>query len=221
MWPQLFGTAFSAKSDRIIRRNAVIMPLYQIPVVLVFFVGFTAFLTLPGLKNGDLSLLVLVKQAYPAWFLGFVGAAGAVTAMVPASVLVLSAAALLSKNVYRAGFRPRATDAEVMRVSRWMVLLVSAAALVFALLLPNALVNLLLIGYDGVAQLFPGVVLGLFWKRIHRNGVLAGLLSGLAVAGFLVFGKHDPLFGLNAGFVALAVNAAVTVVVSLAARPKR
>ena len=221
MWPQLFGTAFSAKSDRIIRRNAVIMPLYQIPVVLVFFVGFTAFLTVPGLKNGDLSLLVLVKQAYPPWFLGFVGAAGAVTAMVPASVLVLSAAALLSKNVYRAGFRPRATDAEVMRVSRWMVVLVSAAALVFALLLPNALVNLLLIGYDGVAQLFPGVVLGLFWKRADRNGVLAGLLCGLAVAALLVFGKHDPLFGLNAGFVALAVNAAVTVVVSLAVRPER
>lgn len=221
MWPQLFGTAFSAKSDRIIRRNAIIMPLYQIPVVLVFFVGFTAFLAVPGLKNGDLSLLVLVKQSYPSWFLGFVGAAGAVTAMVPASVLVLSAAALLSKNVYRAVFRPRATDAEIMRVSRWMVLLVSAAALVFALLLPNALVNLLLIGYDGVAQLFPGVVLGLFWKKIHRNGVLAGLLSGLATAAFLVFGKHDPLFGLNAGFVALAVNALVTVVVSLAARSKR
>jgi len=219
MWPQLFGTAFSAKSGRIIRRNACIMPLYQIPIVLIFFVGFTAFLTLPGLKNGDLSLLTLVRKAYPSWFVGFVGAAGAVTAMVPASVLVISAAALLSKNVYRAGFRPKATDAEVMRVSRLMVLLVSAAALVFALALPNALVNLLLIGYDGVAQLFPGVVLGLFWKKTARAGVLAGLLTGIAVAAFLVFGKHDPFFGLNAGFVALAANALVTVVVSLAARP--
>ncbi|MBN1939572.1 MAG: sodium:solute symporter family protein [Candidatus Aminicenantes bacterium] len=219
MWPQLFGSAFSAKSDRIIRRNAIIMPLYQIPIVLVFFVGFTAFLILPGLSNGDLSLLSLVAKTYPSWFVGFVGAAGAVTAMVPASVLVLTAAALLAKNIYRAWFRPRASDAEVMRVSRWMVLVVSAVALVFALLLPNALVNLLLIGYDGVAQLFPGVVLGLFWKRVSRTGVEAGLLTGLATAAFLVFGKHDPFCGLNAGFVALAVNAAVTVAVSLAKRP--
>jgi SSS family solute:Na+ symporter len=219
MWPQLFGTAFSAKSDRIIRRNAVIMPLYQIPVVLILFVGFTAFLVLPGLKNGDLSLLTLVRQSYPPWFVGFVGAAGAVTAMVPASVLVLSAAALLSKNIYRVGFRPGASDAEVMRVSRLMVLAVATAALVFALALPNALVNLLLIGYDGVAQLFPGVILGLFWKKVTRRGVETGLISGLAVASFLVFGKHDPFLGFNAGFVALSFNALVTVAVSKFVRP--
>ena len=218
MWPQLFGTAFSAKSDRIIRRNAVIMPLYQIPIVLVFFVGFTAFLVLPGLKTGDLSLLMLIRRTYPPWFVGFVGAAGAVTAMVPSSVLVLSAAALLSKNVYRAGFRPGASDAEVMRVSRGMVLAVATAALVFALVLPNALVNLLLLGYDGVAQLFPGVVLGLFWKKVTRRGVTAGLAAGIAAAAFLVFEKHDPFCGLNAGFVALLVNILTVTVVSLAGR---
>lgn len=218
MWPQLFATSFSAKSDRIIRRNAIIMPLYQIPIVLIFFVGFAAFILLPGLTNGDLSLLTLVRKSYPSWFVGFVGAAGAVTAMVPASVLLLTASALLAKNVYRAGFRPKASDQDVMRVSRWMVLLVATAALVFALLLPGALVNLLLIGYDGVAQLFPGVVLGLFWKRVTRAGVIAGLTTGLAVAAFLVFGKHDPFLGLNAGFVALAANAVVAVSVSLAGR---
>ncbi|MCC7294660.1 MAG: sodium:solute symporter family protein, partial [Acidobacteria bacterium] len=152
------------------------------------------------------------------WFVGFVGAAGAVTAMVPSSVLVLSAAALLSKNVYRAGFRPGASDAAVMRVSRWMVLAVATAALVFALVLPNALVNLLLLGYDGVAQLFPGVVLGLFWKKVTRRGVTAGLAAGIAAAAFLVFGKHDPFCGLNAGFVALLVNILTVTVVSLAGR---
>jgi SSS family solute:Na+ symporter len=219
MWPHVFGTAFSAKSERVIRRNAVIMPLYQIPIVLVFFVGLTAFLVLPGLVNGDLSFLALVRKTYPSWLVGIVGAAGAVTAMVPASVLVLSASALLAKNVYRAGFRPEAGDAEVMRVSRVMVLVVSTLALIIALAFPSALVNLLLIGYDGVAQFFPGVVLGLFWKRVTRAGVTVGLLTGIGVASFLVFGKHDPFFGLNAGFVALGVNALVTVVVSLLTRP--
>jgi len=139
--------------------------------------------------------------------------------MVPASVLVLTAATLLSKNVYRAGFRPKADDAEVMRVSRVMVLVVSSCALVFALAFPTALVNLLLIGYDGVAQLFPGVVLGLFWKRVTRMGVTAGLLVGIVSAAILVFGKFDPFIGLNAGFVALALNALVTVAVSLFFRP--
>jgi SSS family solute:Na+ symporter len=221
MWPHVFGSAFSAKSDKIIKRNAIIMPFYQIPILLVFMVGFSAFLALPGLKNGDLAFLELVHKTYPSWFLGFIGAAGAVTAMVPASILVLFASTLLAKNVYQAGFNPSASEAAVMRLSRAMVVVITATALTFALFLPNALVNLLLIGYDGVSQFFPGVVLGLFWKRVSRRGVICGLLTGLAIVVTLVFGRHDPFLGMNAGFVALVVNGTVAVAISLLVRPGR
>ena len=219
MWPHVFGSAFSAKSDKIIKRNAIIMPFYQIPILLVFMVGFSAFLALPGLKNGDLAFLELVHKTYPSWFLGFIGAAGAVTAMVPASILVLFASTLLAKNVYQAGFNPSASEAAVMRLSRAMVFVITTTGLIFALFLPNALVNLLLIGYDGVSQFFPGVVLGLFWKRVSRRGVICGLLTGLAIVVALVFGRHDPFLGMNAGFVALVVNGTVAVAISLLTGP--
>jgi len=214
MWPHIFGSAFSAKSAETIKRNAVIMPFYQIPILLVFLVGFTALLAIPGLKNGDLAFLELVNKTYPSWFMGFVGAAGAVTAMVPASVLVLFASTLLAKNIYKAGFAPQAGEETVLRLSRLMVIVIMGFALLFAFYLPNALVNLLLIGYDGVTQFFPGVVLGLFWKRVKRRGVIWGLVTGFVLAAVLVFSKHDPFLGMNAGFVALVVNAAVAVTVS-------
>jgi len=222
MWPHVFGSAFSAKSAKIIKRNAIIMPFYQIPILLILMVGFAALLVLPGLKNGDLAFLALVQKTYPSWFLGFVGAAGAVTAIVPASILVLFGSTLLAKNVYQVVFDPSASEDRVMRLSRAMVLPITAAALLFALLLPRALVNLLLIGYDGVSQFFPGVVLGLFWKRVTSVGVISGLLTGLALVVALVFGGHDPIFGINAGFVALVANVIITVVVSIlsgASRP--
>ena len=216
MWPHMVGSTFSARSEKVLRRNAIIMPVYQLFIFLVFMVGFTALLVVPGLKNGDLAFLTLVQKTYPAWFLGFIGAAGAVTAMVPASVLVLFASTLLAKNVYQAAFRPRADERSVMRLSRAFVPVIMAVALVFALVFPSALVNLLLIGYDGVSQLFPGTILGLFWKRARAAGVLTGLLAGIAVVAGLVFTGHDPLAGINAGFIALAVNAALAVGISLA-----
>lgn len=214
MWPHVFGSAFSAKSAETIKKNAVIMPFYQIPILLVFMVGFTALQVIPGLKNGDLAFLELVNKTYPSWFMGFIGAAGAVTAMVPASVLVLFASTLLAKNVYQASFSPRADETTILRLSRILVLVIMGFALLFAFYFPNALVNLLLIGYDGVTQFFPGVVLGLFWKGIRRRGVIWGLMTGFVLAAVLVFSKHDPFLGMNAGFVALVVNAAVTVAVS-------
>jgi SSS family solute:Na+ symporter len=214
MWPHVFSTAYSARSGETIQRNAIIMPLYQLPILLALGVGFTAMLAAPGLKDGDMAFLELVRRTYPPWFLGFVGAAGAVTAMVPASILVMYAATLLSKNVYRAAIRPDAGDAAVFRMSRALVVVIMAGALVLCVLLPLDLVSLLILGYDGVCQFFPGVVMGLFWKRATKQGVLAGLAAGLAVTTGLILGGRDPLWGLNAGFVGLAVNGLVAWAVS-------
>jgi SSS family solute:Na+ symporter len=221
MWPHVFSAAFSAKSSQTIKRNAVIMPFYQIPILLVFMVGFTALLAIPGLKNGDLAFLTLVQKTYPPWFMGVVGAAGAVTAMVPSSVLVLFASTLLAKNVYQAGFNPQAGEDKIMRLSRIMVLIITTAALVFAFFLPNELVNLLIFGYDGVSQFFPGVVLGLFWKRATKAGIASGLAAGTGFVFLLILLKKDPFLGMNAGFVSLALNAVLAVTVSLMTKPRK
>lgn len=219
MWPHVFGSAFSAKSAKVIKRNAIIMPFYQIPILLIFMVGFTALLVLPRLENGDMAFLYLVNKTYPSWFMGFVGAAGAVTAMVPAAILVLFASTLISKNVYQTGINPHASEDTVMRLSRFMVLVIMTFSLLFAIFLPNELVNLLILGYDGVCQFFPGVVLGLFWKRVTKQGVLAGILVGTGFVVFLILSRNDPFLGMNAGFVGLLINMMVTIAVSLLTKP--
>jgi len=219
-WPHMFASAFSAKDERTIRRNAVIMPLYQIPILLVFFVGFTALLVLPGLKQPDTALLTLVTRSYPGWFAGFVGGAGAVTAMVPASMLLLVASTLVAKNLYRPLRRGAVSDDHLMRASRGSMLVIAAIALALALWSPNELVTLLIFGYDGIAQFFPGIVLGLFVRRITAGPIIAGLVAGEAVVISLIWTGRDPFMGMNAGFVGLAVNA-VAVLGALAATGSR
>lgn len=219
MWPHVFGSAFSAKSAKIIKRNAIIMPFYQIPILFVFMVGFTALLVIPGLKDGDMAFLALVNKTYPSWFMGLVGAAGAVTAMVPSAILVLFASTLLAKNVCQTGFSPQMSDEKVMTLSRFMVVVIMTFALVFAIFFPSELVNLLILGYDGVCQFFPGVVLGLFWKRVTKTGVFCGIIAGVSIVLVLILGERDPFLGLNAGFVGLVINFFITVLVSLKTKP--
>jgi SSS family solute:Na+ symporter len=221
MWPHVFGSAFSAKSDKIIKRNAIIMPFYQIPVLLVFVVGFTALLVIPNLENGDMAFLALVNKTYPSWFMGFVGAAGAVTAMVPSAILVLFASTLIAKNVYQAGINPRASEERVMSLSRFMVLVIMTLALIFAFLFPSELVYLLIFGYDGVCQFFPGVVFGLFWKRVTKAAISSGLITGISIVVLLILAGKDPFLGMNVGFVALVINTMVTLLVILMTKKKR
>jgi solute:Na+ symporter, SSS family len=144
MWPQFFGASFTAKSRDTLRRNAVVMPLYSITMPLMFFVGLAATLILPGLPNGDLSMLTMVRKTFPAWFLGFIGGAGALTAMVPAGVMILTAATLFAKNMCRTIFFPRMTDQQVAKLAKISVLVITVAALCSAIYSSTTLVYLLI-----------------------------------------------------------------------------
>lgn len=215
MWPQYIGACYTAKDGNTLRRNAVIMPLYSITMPLVFIVGFTALLVLPKLPDGDLALLSIVRKTFPAWFLGLIGGAGALTAMVPAAVQILTASTLFIKNFCRPILAPSMTDPQVARLAKAAVLGITAIAMGFAIYSSTSLVGLLIIGYTGVAQFFPGVVLGLYSRRVTTAGVFAGMIIGVGIVAFLGLTKHDPFLGLNAGFIGLCFNLAVTAVVSV------
>ena len=215
MWPHIFGAAFTAKSGDVLRRNAIVTPLYTISLGFIFIAGFAAVLLVPGLSNGDMALLMLTRKSFSPWFLGVIGGAGALTAMVPAAIILLTASTLFSKNVIRPVCLPHMREDQVMRLAKLMVLLLAAVSLYLALHSSATLVTLLLLGYSGVSQFFPGVVLGLFWPRATGIGVLSGLISGLGVAAALTLSHRDPFLGLNAGFIALTLNFLVTVLVSL------
>lgn len=218
MWPHGFSSAFSANSPDTLRRNAIIMPLYSLTFPFIFFVGFAAVMVLPGLPNGDLSLLTLVRQTFPPWFLGVIGGAGALTAMVPAATFILTASTLFSKNICRPVFAPNMTDEQVARLARATVLVLGLITLMLSIYGSATLVSLLLVGYAGVTQCLPGVVFGLFWKRVSRTAVFTGMVAGIACAALLMLTGRDPWFGINAGFIALLLNFTITVVGSLFSR---
>ncbi len=157
----------------------------------------------------------MVRKTFPAWFLGFIGGAGALTAMVPAGVMILTAATLFAKNMCRTILVPRMTDQQVAKLAKISVLVITVAALCSAIYSSTTLVYLLLVGYGGVGQFFPGVVLGLYSKRVSMLGVFAGMVTGVFIFIPLMFTKHDPILGLNAGFIALCCNFIVVAAVSV------
>jgi SSS family solute:Na+ symporter len=217
MWPHAFGAAFTARSADTLRRNAVVMPLYTLSLAFIVFAGFTAVLVVPGLANGDLALLTLVRRSFPPWFLGVVGGAGALTAMVPAAIFMLTASTLFAKNLYRPLIAPAMTDDQVARLARGTVVVLGSISLSLAIFTSTTLVSLLLIGYAGVTQFFPGVVLGLYWRRVTTTAVFTGVVVGVTAAVFLMLTHRDPWFGVSAGFLALCVNFVLVVLMSLLA----
>ncbi|MEQ2130023.1 sodium:solute symporter family protein [Caldanaerobacter subterraneus KAk] len=219
MWPHLTANSYSAKSPDVLRHNAVFLPLYQISLIFPLLIGFTALLVLKPLKNPDMAFMTIVREVFPGWAVGLVGGAGALACMIPGADLSLTTSMLFTRNVYVRWFNPNASQEYQHKVVRMMVIVIVSIAALLAIFAPNLLVNLLLMGYSGVTQFFPLIVGGVFWKKATKAGAFSGLIVGEILVAYLLLNKIDPVpilgLHLNAGFVALVVNAVVYVVVSL------
>jgi SSS family solute:Na+ symporter len=221
MWPHSIAATYSAKSDETLKQNAVFLPAYQIMLLLVFFAGWTALLVMPQLdaKQADSSFMLVVAKYYPAWVVGLIAAAGTLAGLIPASAQMLAAASVVSRNVVvELGYAK--TDAQQTLVTRILVLVVAVLALVFWLFYNATLVGLLLIAYNGITQLFPGIVYTLTGVRANAAAIAAGIIVGIGVLAVCAYENVSTLAGMNAGLVALAANAAVAFLVGrFAPRP--
>lgn len=229
-WPQFFAGVYTARSDDVFRRNAVVLPLYQLVVLFVFFAGFAATLVVPGLRGAaaDLSLFRVAKQTFAPWVIGTIGAAGLLTALVPGSMLLITAATILAKNVF-AVIVPDASERRVGITARALVPLLALLSLAFTIHGGQTLVLLLLTGYSVVTQIFPALVLSFGERpRVGAAAAAAGIVAGeltvasVAISGAsiatLLPGAPQLLKDLNVGIVALVVNVTVILLVSLVTR---
>jgi SSS family solute:Na+ symporter len=220
MGPHSMNAIYSARSGEALRRNAALLPLYQMLLLLVLFAGLSALILVPGLHGTqvDQSFLLVIAKFYPPWVLGLIVAAGSLAALVPASAILLGAAGTFTKNVLGA-FGIATSDVARVRATRISVLAIAIVALGFWLKEQQTLVELLLLYYNAATQFMPGVVAAFCWPRATAWGVAAGISAGIILALILSLSGVAP-WGINAGLIALFANVAVLVAVSLAT-PRR
>ncbi|WP_246147325.1 sodium:solute symporter family protein, partial [Aneurinibacillus danicus] len=226
MWPHCFGASLSSKDEGALRKNAAILPIYQIVLVFILFIGFTALLQIPNLKGAesDLALFKIAKATFDPWFVGVIGAAGLLAALIPCSMLLLTASTILSKNIYKA-MKPNTTNEQLARLTRIFVPVVALTSLFFTFYGGNTMVALLIMAYSFVLQLFPSLLFSL-WKKnpVTKLGASAGIIAGVATVAYvtitnMTMGTLFPKFpqfikDLDIGIVAITINIVVMLLVS-------
>ncbi|QCJ44994.1 sodium:solute symporter family protein [Bacillus sp. S3] len=225
--PQSFSVVLSAKSERSLKKNAITLPLYTVLILFAFFIGFAAIIQVPGLEGaaGDLSLLRLTMKTFDPWFVGIVGGAGLLTALVPVSVMVMSGAVGLMTGFYKL-IKPNSSDRQQLTVSKIFVLFIILTAYIFSIIGGDALAILNIMSYGLITQLVPALIFGFFdTKFMNAYGAMAGIVTGVsivlvnAVTSFKLIDIFptipSALNDINIGFVAIAVNIFIGVLVSL------
>jgi solute:Na+ symporter, SSS family len=224
MYPHAITGVLASYSGHVVRRNAALLPAYSLVLGLIALFGYMAIAA--GVHPAVPSLAVpqLMRAMFPSWFEGFVFAAIAIGALVPAAVMSIAASNLFTRNIWRAYIQPRVSDAEEASVAKTVSLLVKVGALAFVIFLPTQYaINLQLLGGVWILQTFPAIVFGLYSRWFHHLALGAGWLGGMLWGTWMAVanGFKSPVFALHIGarvvpayaaLWAFALNIAIAIV---------
>ncbi|MFM0045416.1 sodium:solute symporter family protein [Paraburkholderia sediminicola] len=229
MWPHTFSSAYTARSANHLKRNAVVMPLYTLMQLFPMLVGVAAVLQIPGLKgsHADLALLQLSLKTFSPWFIGVIGAAGLLTALVPSSIMLISASSVFSRNVYGLA-RPGSSSREQAKVAKIATVAFALIAVFLAVHNVESIFALLVMGYTLVVQIVPSLFMSFRRENpVNKWGAFVGILLGAGTVAYSVLtgfnlSKLVPgttwLADVNMGIAALLLNVIAMFVVSAITR---
>ncbi len=219
MWPHLFMKAFTARDDATIRRTVILFPTFQLFLIPVFLIGFAGVLLPEGPEQADFILpFLILRSDLPALVVGLFCAGALSASMSTGDALLHGAASVTVED----GVQPfmNLSDRAQRRLMRVLVIVVGAAAYVFALSEGFSLVELLLASYGIICQFMPGLLSAMYWRRATTAGVVAGLVAGSAVSVFFFLFPELKPFGMHEGILGLIVHIPVLVGVSLRGAPQ-
>ncbi len=174
-----------------------------------------ALLTKAGAEN---VFVVLSKGLLPALLAGVV-MAGILAATISSSdSYLLIAASAVSKNIYQGLLNKKATDKQVMWVTRGVLIAISLIGILIALDENSVIFQVVSFAWAGFGATFgPLMLFSLFWKRTNQAGAIAGMLTGgiMVFVWKLLISKLGGVFAIYELFPAFVLSCVVIVVVSL------
>lgn len=178
------------------------MSLSMVGAVLVGMVGAIHFCNCP-LDNHETVFMALGEQVFTPWIMGIILAAILSSSMCAVDSQMLAASSAITEDIYRALFRRRATERELMWIGRGAVALIALIAIYIAGKQTHSIMELVSFAWAGLGATFGAAVLfSLFWKRCTRNGVVAAMLLGAAtVILWRYLGYHTWMYELLPGFI--------------------
>jgi SSS family solute:Na+ symporter len=201
LYPHSITGVLASRSRDVIKRNMSALPAYSLLLGLIALLGYMAIAAkitpLPGTKPGTVDsntvVPLLFDKLFPQWFAGIAFAAVAIGALVPAAIMAIAAANLFTRNIYKEYLKPAATPAEEATVSKITSLVVKAGAVLFILVIdPQFSIDLQLIGGVIILQTLPAVAVGLYTRWLHRWGLVAGWLAGMALGLWMLYQIPNP-----------------------------
>ena len=141
-----------------------------------------------AIADPETIFILLSELLFDPLVTGFLLAALLAAIMSTISSQLLVSSSSLTEDFYRIFLRRDASQRELVRVGRLSVLAVALIAIWLAYDPENTILGLVANAWAGFGAAFgPIMILALTWKRLTRNGALAGIVTGAATVLFWIY----------------------------------
>ena len=184
----------------------------------------------------DRDIMVLANPEIanlPGWVIALVAAGGVAAALSTAAGLLLVISSAISHDVLKQTLMPKITEKQELLYARIAAAVAVCVAGLFGVYPPAFVAQVVAFAFGlAAASLFPALLLGIFYKRMNKEGAITGMLVGLIFTfSYIVYFKFvapelnsadNWLLGISPegiGFVGMLLNIGCACGVSLITAP--
>ncbi len=222
MWPHLFMKAYTAESEKVLKKTIMVYPTFAIFLVPVLFIGFAGIMQVTPEQLGEPDRILpwmFLHMKFPAVTVGLILAAALAAAMSTQDTITHAAGSIFAQDLVEPLKKEKHSDKDATLWIRISVVGFGAFSYLVAILGGQTLVSLLLGAYGSIVQLLPLVAATFFWPRATKAGAISGLLVGVLFNFGITLKIIPQLWGIHSGIQGLVLNFFVLIVVSLLTRP--
>ena len=179
----------------------------------------------------DRDIMVLANPEIaklPGWVVALVAAGALAAALSTAAGLLLVISASISHDLLKKTFMPQITEKQELFYARSSAAVAIFIAGLFGIYPPGFVAQVVAFAFGlAAATIFPALLMGIFYKRLNKEGAIAGMLAGLVItSAYIIYFKFlnvhinsaDNWFlGISPegfGFVGMLINFVVALCVS-------
>ena len=184
----------------------------------------------------DRDIMVLANPEIanlPGWVIALVAAGGVAAALSTAAGLLLVISSSISHDLLKQTLMPNISDKQELLFARIAAAVAVCVAGLFGIYPPAFVAQVVAFAFGlAAASLFPAILLGIFSKRVNKDGAITGMLVGLIftfsyIAYFKFYAPElnnsvNWLLGISPegiGFLGMLMNIAAALVVSMMTAP--
>ncbi|MBO6795924.1 sodium:solute symporter family protein [Maricaulis sp.] len=140
----------------------------------------------------------------PAWVIGLVVAGGLAAALSTAAGLLMVISSAVSHDLCKKVLLPDLSEAKELLVARSAAVAAVLIAILAGIYPPGFVAAVVAFAFGlAAASFFPVIFMGIFWKRMNREGAIAGMVTGLLTTGLYIIHFKIGFSSLVTGVLAM------------------